>query len=63
VSLVFGAKWRAAIPVLMLICLSALVRPFASATAQLLRAVGRPDIDLRWQMLNTAVLVSLLLIG
>jgi len=63
VPLVFGEKWRAAIPVLILICLSALARPFASATAQLLRAVGRPDIDLRWQMLNTAVLVSLLLVA
>ncbi len=63
VPLIFGVKWQAAIPVLMLICLSALARPFASATAQLLRAVGRPDIDLRWQILNTAVLLIFLLIG
>jgi PST family polysaccharide transporter len=63
VPLIFGAKWHAAIPVLMLICLSALARPFASATAQLLRAVGRPDIDVKWQILNTGVLVTFLLIG
>ena len=63
VPLVFGAKWQAAVPVLMLICLSALARPFASTTRQLLRAAGRPDIDLRWQGLTTLVLVALLLIG
>ncbi len=63
VPLVFGSKWAAAIPVLVLICLSALPRPFASATSQLLRAVGRPDIDLRWQGLVTLVLVIALLVA
>lgn len=46
VPLLFGEIWRPAVPVLMIICLSALPRPFACATSQLLRAIGRPDIDL-----------------
>ena len=63
VPVVFGEKWRAAIPVLMLVSLSALARPFGSATAQLLRAVGRPDVDLRWQMMITSVLIACLLVA
>ncbi|MBV5264743.1 GNAT family N-acetyltransferase [Pinisolibacter aquiterrae] len=61
VPLVFGDRWEPAIPVLMVICLSALPRPFASATSQLLKAVGRPEIELRWQTALTAVLVVALL--
>ncbi len=63
VPLVFGAKWHAAVPALMLICLSALPRPFATTCSQLLKAVGRPDIELRWQVGLTLVLVPALLIG
>jgi len=63
VPIVFGAKWVPAIPVLMVICLSAVARPFATATSQLLKAVGRPDIELRWQIMLTIVLVIGLLIG
>jgi teichuronic acid exporter len=63
VPIVFGAKWAPAIPVLMLICLSALPRPFAATCSQLLKAVGRPDIELRWQVALTVLLVAGLLIG
>ncbi len=63
VPIIFGAKWHDAIPVLMLICLSALPRPFASATSQLLKAVGRPDVELRWQLRLTLVLLPALLLG
>jgi teichuronic acid exporter len=63
VPIVFGAKWAPSIPVLMLICLSALPRPFAATCSQLLKAVGRPDIELRWQVALTVLLVAGLLIG
>ena len=63
VPLVFGHKWAAAIPILSIICLSALVRPFAAACSQLLTAVGRPDIELRWQTGLTIVLAVALLIA
>ena len=63
VPLVFGAKWTNAVPVLMIICLSALVRPFATTCEQLLKAVGRPEIALRWQTILTGVLVSGLALG
>ncbi len=63
VPIVFGAQWVDAIPALSLICLSALVRPFANVTSQLLKAIGRPDIELRWQLLTTLVLLSALLVA
>jgi teichuronic acid exporter len=56
VPIVFGAKWVEAIPALALICLSALVRPMANVASQLLKTVGRPDIELRWQFATTLVL-------
>lgn len=63
VPLLFGETWRPAVPVLVIICLSALSRPFASATSQLLRAVGQPEIDLVWQAAMTVTMVAAMLIG
>jgi PST family polysaccharide transporter len=63
VPLVFGAHWSAAVPVLMLIGLSALARPFAVTCSQLMRAAGRPEIELRWQAALTLLLVVGLLAG
>jgi teichuronic acid exporter len=63
VPIVFGQKWVAAIPVLVLICLSAIPRPFADATSQLLLAVNKSQIDLRWNLLFTGVFALSLLIG
>lgn len=65
VPLVYGDKWAAAgaVPVLILICLSAITRPFAEASGQLLRAVGEPHIELAWNMIFTALLVIALMGG
>ena len=63
VPIVFGSKWTEAVPVLCLICLSALARPFASHCSHLLKALGKPEIELRWQLLNTFALVVALMIG
>lgn len=63
VPLVFGAQWREAIPALALICLSALVRPFANVASQLLKAVGRPEIELRWQLATTVLLAAALVVA
>ncbi len=63
VPIVFGARWEPAVPVLMLICLSALPRPFAMVTSQLLKAVGRPEVELRWQAAQTVVLVLAIAVG
>lgn len=63
VPIVFGQKWVSAIPVLVLICLSAIPRPFADATSQLLLSVDKAQLDLRWNLLFTGVFTLSLLIG
>jgi PST family polysaccharide transporter len=42
VPIVFGQRWIPAIPILILICLSAIPRPFADSASQLLLAVNKP---------------------
>jgi teichuronic acid exporter len=65
VPIVFGQKWvtSGAVPVLILICLSALPRPFAEAASQLLRARNLPHLDLSWNLVFTAILILALLVG
>lgn len=63
VPLLQGSKWIVAIPVLVLICLSAIPRPFADAASQLLVTIGKPNLDLRWNILFTAVFTIAVLIG
>jgi PST family polysaccharide transporter len=65
VPIVFGQAWveRGALPILILICLSALSRPFANAAAMLLRAIGLPQVDLWWNLLFTVVLAVAIVVG
>ena len=63
VPIIFGQKWITAIPILILICLSAIPRPFAEAGSQLLVAIGKPDIDLRWNVMFTFLFACALLVG
>lgn len=63
VPIIFGKKWVMAIPILMIICLSAIPRPFFLAAVNLLIAVDKPNISLRGNILFTIVFAGALLIG
>jgi O-antigen/teichoic acid export membrane protein len=63
VPIVFGEQWIPAIPILILICLSAIPRPFADAASQLLVAIGKPHLDLRWNVIFTSLFALFLFIG
>jgi teichuronic acid exporter len=63
VPIIFGAKWIPAIPILVLICLSAIPRPFANASSRLLWAVDKPQLDLYWNVIFTIILTIAILIG
>ncbi len=63
VPVIFGQKWIVAIPILILICLSAVPRPFADAASQLLVAIGKPNLDLRWNIIFTGIFAAAMLIG
>lgn len=63
VPIVFGQKWVEAIPILVLICLSAIPRPFAMATSMLLQAVDETAINVKWGILFTVVFAGAILIA
>ncbi len=63
VPIIFGEKWLAAIPILILICLSAIPRPFANAASRALWALNKPNWDLRWNIFFTVFFAIALLIG
>ncbi|MGB6298837.1 MAG: lipopolysaccharide biosynthesis protein [Rivularia sp. (in: cyanobacteria)] len=62
VPVVFGEKWIKAIPILMIICLSAIPRPFAEAAGQLLQAVDKTHLNLYWNVIFTVIFTICLLI-
>lgn len=65
VPVIFGEKWieQGAIPILILICFSAIPRPFSEAATILLISVGKPEISLRCDFLFTIFFALALLIG
>jgi PST family polysaccharide transporter len=63
VPIIFSQKWIAAIPILIIICLSAIPRPFAAASAMLLQSVDKGWINLCWSMIFTVIFVISLVIG
>ena len=65
VPIVFGHAWvqRGAVPILIIICLSALSRPFANAASMLFRAIGLPSVDLWWNLVFTAILALAVVVG
>ena len=63
VPIIFGQKWINAIPILVLVCLSAIPRPFAEAAGHLLKAVDKPSIDLYFNLIFTVIFTIGLLIS
>lgn len=55
VPIIFGEKWVSAIPVLILICLSALPLTLSRAISQLLQAVDKTHLDLYWHVAFTVI--------
>jgi O-antigen/teichoic acid export membrane protein len=62
VPIIFGEKWKPAIPILILICLSALPWSLSISSFYLLNARGRPDISLYWNV-GLTVLFTLVILG
>jgi PST family polysaccharide transporter len=62
VPIIFGQKWVTAVPILVLICLSALPLPLSNPTFLLLKAVGKTNIVLYWNLTYTVLFgISLLM--
>ena len=63
VPIVFGQKWIPAIPILVLVCLSALPRGFANVSYQLLQAVDKTTLAFYWDLIFTAIFMIALLVA
>lgn len=63
VPIVYGQKWIIAIPILVIVCLSALPRPFADAASMLLQAIDKTKINLYWNLIFTVILTICLLVA
>ena len=63
VPFIFGEEWIPAIPILILICISAIPRPFDQASFYLLTAVDRSGIGLLWNIGFTVLFGLSLLVG
>ena len=63
VPIIFSPKWNSAIPILILICLSAIPQFFAGASYQLLNAVDRVRVTLLWNSIFTVLFAAALLIA
>ncbi|MFT6407544.1 MAG: PST family polysaccharide transporter [Arenicella sp.] len=57
VPIVFGEQWVSAIPIMTMLCLSALPRPLAESASALALAAGRIDLDLKWNLIFTVLFV------
>ncbi len=63
VPIVFGETWVPAVPILILVCFSAIPRPFDSAAFQLLLATDKPRPGLLWNIFFTSIFIGGILIG
>jgi PST family polysaccharide transporter len=63
VPIIFGQKWVTAVPVLMIICLSALMFPLGINTNELLNALDKTHITLYWNLIYTLLFAICLLIS
>lgn len=62
VPIIFGEKWQPAIPILILICLSAMPISLGANAFYLLNAVGKTHITLYWNLIFT-VAFALVILG
>ena len=58
VPLIFGEKWLPAVPILITICMSAIPLAFGLAAFQLLNAVGKINITLKWNLIYTGLFTA-----
>jgi len=63
VPIVFGQKWVPAIPILILICLSALMFPIAVVTNETLNALGKSHLALYWNLIYTGIFTLAIFVG
>ena len=59
VPIVFGEKWIPGIPILILVCISAIPIALSRSTSQLLQSLDKATIDLKWNLIFTVIFAGL----
>lgn len=62
VPIIFGEKWNAAVPILIIICLSVILRVFGWANSLLLTAVDKTHINLNLNIIFTVLFSATILL-
>ncbi|MBD2501190.1 lipopolysaccharide biosynthesis protein [Anabaena azotica] len=62
VPIIFGQKWTSAVPILIIICLSVILRVFGWANSLLLTAVDKTDINLYLNVIFTVLFAATVLL-
>lgn len=63
VPIVFGAKWETAVPILMLLCTSAIFRPLGESASILLMVRDRINLDFYWNVALTFIFILIVLVA
>lgn len=63
VPIIFGKKWVEGIPILIVICLSAIPIALSRATSQLLQATNKTHLDFYWNLIFTGIFAVSLLVA
>ena len=63
VPIIFGEHWTHAIPVLAMLCLSAIPRAFAESSSALMMANERIKLDFNWNLFFTICFVTAIVLG
>lgn len=63
VPLFFGHKWEPAVPVIMIVCITAFTQVLSRTTSQALLAIGRPAVNIVLNLIQFVIMVLLFLIG
>ncbi|MEZ5850148.1 MAG: oligosaccharide flippase family protein [Hyphomicrobiaceae bacterium] len=58
VPVLFGARWEPHLPIVAVLCLSAVSKPFFDLSCQLLRATGRPGLELQGSLALSLAMLS-----
>ncbi len=60
VRLFLGEEWVPAVPIIQVLAFAGLIRSIITTTIPLFRAIGRPKIETKWQVIRLFVLIVLI---
>ncbi|MFT6047579.1 MAG: teichuronic acid exporter [Arenicella sp.] len=63
VPIVFGPQWNDAIPILMLLCFSAVLRPLGESASALALATEHIQLDFWWNLMFTLIFIVIAVLG